>query len=191
MAAATLQPCAATAQDREQARARLNAAGIELSASSLVQYASQGDLVTTDLLLATGLAVDEREPRRRVSALHTAAAQGHVRVVERLLGARADLDAQDWQGLTPLINAAFGGHLQVAQRLLAQGARVNLRPTQGPTALIAAVQGGHMAMVELLVLKHGADVNLADCFGTTPLAAAKRAGRAAMVALLQQAGATA
>ncbi|MDN3542993.1 ankyrin repeat domain-containing protein [Kinneretia asaccharophila] len=93
----------------EQARARLARAEVPIAAMSLVQYAAQGEVRTVGSLLATGLAPSAREPLRKTTALHSAAALGQLQMVDLLLSHQAEVNAQDWRGLTPLINAVHGG----------------------------------------------------------------------------------
>ena len=56
--------------------------------------------------------------------LHTAAENGRVADVERLIAARAELEANDGYGYTPLHTAAWKGHVEVAEKLLAAGADI-------------------------------------------------------------------
>jgi uncharacterized protein len=167
-----------------QARGRLDMAAVKANADSLVQYAALGDTSTVALLLAAGVPASAVEPTRLVTALHNAAAQGQLPVIELLLGRGADANAQDWRGVTPLINAAHGGHVVAVEKLLKAGARVDACPSQGPTALLAAVQAQRPSVVRLL-LKAGASPAQADVFGTTPEVAAQMAGRAAIAQLLK------
>jgi ankyrin repeat protein len=169
----------------EQARDRLTRVGVPIAASSLVQYAAQGDVNTVGLLLSAGVPAAAREPVRSATALHAAAALGHVQVLEQLLGSRAEVDAQDWRGLTPLINAVHGGHGKAIERLLKAGARVDVRPAQAPTALVTAVHAGRIAVVRQL-LEAGASPTQADAFGATPLEVARSTRREAIIQLLAE-----
>jgi len=163
---------------------RLAQLGIDPSPASLVQYAAQGDLVTLDMLLEAGVAPNSVEPRRRVTALHSAAAQGHGRIVQRLLALGVNVNAQDVRGVTPLVAAVSAGHLQVVRTLLRAGAHPDVVPAAAPTALVVAVQAGNPQVVNELL---AADANpaLADAFGTTPVTAARRANRPGLVAALE------
>lgn len=166
--------------------ARLAQLGIDPSPASLVQYAAQGDLVTLDMLLAAGIAAGSVEPGRRVTALHTAAAQGHGRIVERLLALGVDVNAQDVRGVTPLVAAVSAGHLHAVRMLLRAGARVDVVPAYAPTALVVAVQAGNPQVVNELIAA-GANPALADAFGTAPVDAARRANRLSLLPALESA----
>lgn len=164
------------AQSHLSANEQLQVLGIDVVPERLVQYAAQGDLTTVNLLMDAGLAASSAEAGRQATALHNAAAQGHMRMVLRLLERGAEVNARDWHGVTPLIAAAHSGHTAVVALLLQNGADVNVSPTQAPTALIAAVQGGFGAIVEML-LQAGARADLPDGVGQTPLSAARLAKR--------------
>jgi ankyrin repeat protein len=114
-------------------------------------------------------------------ALQVAAGGGYLDLVERLLAAKADVNAAPagGNGRRALQAAAGGGHLEVMERLLAANADVNAAPGQyyGRTALQAAAEGGHVEVVERL-LAANADVNAAPAenHGRTALQAAAGGG---------------
>ncbi|KAJ3562144.1 hypothetical protein NPX13_g8673 [Xylaria arbuscula] len=87
-------------------------------------------------------------------ALQAAAGGGHLDIVERLLAAKADVNATaaKYRGRTALQAAAEGGHLDIVERLLAAKADVNATVAKygGRTALQAAAEGGHLDIVERL-----------------------------------------
>jgi hypothetical protein len=95
-------------------------------------------------------------------SLQAAAKEGHLEVVEKLLGAKADVNAAaGGNGRTALQAAAEGGHLEVVEKLLEAKADVNTAASwDGRTALQAAAEGGHLEVVEKL-LRAKADVNAA------------------------------
>ena len=86
------------------------------------------------LLLARG--ADPNAPGRAGSTwtpLHWAARGGAVELVDLLVGAGAELEAQDVAGETPLFFAAQAGCLEVVERLLAAGARPRHANHEGVT----------------------------------------------------------
>lgn len=97
------------------------------------------------------------------SALHQAAAGGHVEIVAALLDAGADPDH---------IGKRFD----------------DPPPTDGRNALFAAIQRNDLAIVRLL-LARGASVNLVSARQRCPLDIAIESGNPAVIALLEQAGA--
>ena len=57
-----------------------------------------------------------------LSALHHAVIHGHLMAAEILLGAGADMNAQDDVGFTPLHHACRRGYVKMAELLLSSGA---------------------------------------------------------------------
>ncbi|KAI9765585.1 MAG: hypothetical protein M1840_007274 [Geoglossum simile] len=146
----------------------------------LVDSAAQGRSQFVDILTGLG----KIQNLDLGIALQVAAGGGHLDVVERLLVAKADVNASAADGgfgRTALQAAAGGGHLDVVERLLVAKADVNASAADGGfgrTALQAAAGGGHLDVVErLLVAK--ADVNAAALSydgGRTALQAAAGGG---------------
>jgi ankyrin repeat protein len=98
------------------------------------------------------------------TALQAAVGGGHLEVVERLLAAKADVNAgagAGYNGRTALQATAEGGHLEVIEWLLAAKADVNAAADgyNGRTALQAAAGGGHLKVVERLKKAGARDVN--------------------------------
>ncbi|WP_051293464.1 ankyrin repeat domain-containing protein [Pseudoduganella violaceinigra] len=177
-------PQVALAAESASPAQRLAVMSVEATPARLVQYAAQGDGNVVGLLLQAGVDVNAADPVRQVSALHNAAAQGHLELMKKLLAQGAQPDAADWRGTTPLITAAYYGQLEAARLLLQRGAAVNQVSKEGMTPLVAAVYSGKDAMVDLL-LAHGASPAL-PAEGERPLAVAQRAQRSAMSAALQR-----
>lgn len=102
--------------------------------------------------------------------LHIAAERGRLHIVERLIKAGADIDANagGWDLGTPLHFAALNGHQLVVQALLDAGAAVNAKTKSKSTPLHFASLRNHEKVVELL-LNAGADVNAHDIEHKTPL----------------------
>jgi ankyrin repeat protein len=100
--------------------------------------------------------------------LHDAARKNMTEIVEILLEAGADIEADVRHRLnTPLIDAVENGHKEMTSFLLDKGADVSAR-VFGCTALHVAVEKGGKEVVKLLLAKD-AEVNLEDRKGKTPL----------------------
>ncbi|KAI0976277.1 hypothetical protein F4678DRAFT_482490 [Xylaria arbuscula] len=131
--------------------------------------------------------------------LPEAAESGHLRIVERLLAANADVNAADRHGRTALQTAAKNGHVKVVEKLLTAGANVNAVPVgwNSQTALQAAAGSGHFEIVERLIaenadvnIKNHVDGNAGDHYdGLMVLQEAKHESYLKIASLLRQAGA--
>lgn len=97
-----------------------------------------------------------------------AAEKGDSVTVAYLLEEKADVDAETWEGVTPLIYASQNGYLSVVKMLVESGASINHRADDGGTALSTAIKFGHGYVADYLLLQ-GADPDLPDFYGVTPL----------------------
>lgn len=70
--------------------------------------------------------MDHADVQTQKTALHLAAFQGHLPVVQVLLDRGAKIDAVDAFGWTPLMFAAHAGHFDVASALVAAKANITL-----------------------------------------------------------------
>ena len=94
-------------------------------------------------------------------------------IVRWLLSHGADVNAQGFNGYTPLQNAAAWGHLQACQVLIEHNADIHIQNTFGMTALHVAAASyedhrNHMDIMQVL-LDHGAVPNARDNDNATPL----------------------
>jgi ankyrin repeat protein len=167
----------------------------------LEKAARQGTPETFRILLDAGAEVDGRSSDGD-TALHAAARQGQLGMVEELLrrGAAPDRLAlphdhavmearmrelgQQWEppvGAAPVETAAQHGHRDVTARLLEAGAALRY-------ALHAAAYGGSLELVELL-LERGADPRANTAYGDGPLRHPAAKGHLEVVRRLLAAGA--
>lgn len=99
----------------------------------------------------------------------------HADLLEVLVAHKADVNAADANGLTPLHYATLADNGKAVKRLLTHGARPNVKDkVDGNTPLIIATGKGYKDVAEILLL-NGADANVADKKGT-PLAWATHTG---------------
>jgi len=101
----------------------------------------------------TGTAPADHHP------LYIAAAQGHIGLVRRLIGAGAAINAREENGETALHAAARGGHDAVIIFLCKRGALVDAARRDGATPLAVAAQNRRPAAARLL-LDYGADAEM-------------------------------
>ena len=102
--------------------------------------------------------VEKAEPEeyKVVERLMLAAEEGHVKALELLLAAGADVNQYDRYGQTPLSRTCREGHLEPAKFLLDHGADPNAGESWKPLACAVAAKGP--ALVSLLI-ERGARVN--------------------------------
>ena len=94
------------------------------------------------------------------------AKQNSLVITDMLLYAKADVNAKNAEGTTPLM-LAFENNLSLVDRLLNAGADVNVHGTNGKTPLMYAAKM-NLALVNKL-LSMGADVNAKADYSCTPL----------------------
>ncbi|XP_063038726.1 B-cell lymphoma 3 protein homolog [Melospiza melodia melodia] len=115
------------------------------------------------------------------------------RVLRELLrgpgGGAVDLQARDYEGLTPLHVAVASGSRESVLLLLEHGADVDAGDIKsGRSPLLHAVENDSLEMAELL-LQHGASVNAQSYAGCTALHAAAGRGLLRLLRLLLRCGA--
>lgn len=97
------------------------------------------------------------------TALHKAAANGHLAAVEFLVEQGADVEALDYTCGTPLVDAVYFRHPEIARYLMSKGANVNHAHVDASrtTPLMFASSQGCVEIVKDL-LANGADVTMSD-----------------------------
>jgi ankyrin repeat protein len=119
--------------------------------------------------------------------LMEACAFGDVTLVRYLLKLKADPNATNKAGATPLMRAA--GNFAKTSALVKAGAEVNAVSALGNTALILAARVSGASEAVQLLLKNGADINAANAYGVTPLVAAAASADSRTVRILVESGA--
>ena len=125
--------------------------------------------------------------RSQKKALHSAAAQGQLTVIEALLAHGANINARDQYEQTPLYLAARSGQTKVVQALLKAGADPSPEGARQP--LHAAARQGHAEVARLLI-EGGVEVDADIDRGTTALYVAAVQGHGAVIQQLTEAGAS-
>ena len=83
--------------------------------------------------------------------IHTAAQNGHARIVKLLLQSGCDVNLKDGKGSTPLHVSAAKGHAEVVRLLVNHGSDTNAMNNLGWTPIHLATRDGHTDCVELLL----------------------------------------
>ena len=81
-----------------------------------------GNLDVVELLVAKGAAVNDQKNFYHMSPLHAAAEEGHADVVTFLLANKAEVEAAERNGYTPLSQAGWRGYWDAAGLLMKAGA---------------------------------------------------------------------
>ena len=96
--------------------------------------------------------------KKTPTSIWNGATSGNIQVVTQHLNAGVDVNAQNTDGETPLLEATYGGHKNIVELLISKGADVNMKDDLGFTPVLWAAREGHKEIVELLISK-GANLN--------------------------------
>ena len=109
----------------------------------------------------------------RYTGLHAAAHKGDVAQIEKLVAAKANLNARDGHGRTPLHVATFAGQREAIRALVKAGADLNLLENDRyDTVTIASVADDEATLKVLLSLGASAKLTTSRYDGTALIAAA-------------------
>jgi hypothetical protein len=140
-------------------------------------------------ILLWGMGSVEASGRQDASApVHQAAAAGDVEQINQFARNKADLNALDSFGYTPLKRAIQGFHPEAVKALLDGGANPNAKDAEGSTPLMQACLRGQKDVVDML-LAAKADTSLTNRSGSTALHAAVETAQLEIVEALVAAGA--
>ncbi|KAI3558850.1 hypothetical protein CABS03_11384 [Colletotrichum abscissum] len=124
----------------------------------------------TPLMKATQLQFRAKVTKRNPSERKYKMLRGSAAIATlRLLDHAPDVNLQDVEGNTALINAAQNRVVEGVRALIRHGADVNVQDIHGRTALAHAAEKLCFESVEALLLKAGADAKLCDDEGRSPL----------------------
>lgn len=122
------------------------------------------------------------------TALHAAAARGHIACMDVLLAAGMKPDAAGLRRVTAVMCAAATGQQEAVEFLLERGGAVDRVDARGRTALMHACMNGATRVVALL-LARGADTEKKDTSGNTAAHYAAAYGWLPALRLLEHVGA--
>ena len=90
--------------------------------TSLHAAAYAGNLDVVKLLVEAGASVNDAKNFYKMSPLHAAAEEGHADVAAFLLANKAEIEAAERNGYTPLTQAGWRGYWDVGELLIKEGA---------------------------------------------------------------------
>jgi len=155
---------------------------------TLQQAAIEGDMEQLKLHIARGANLNKLD-EGGCTALHRTIEAHQVEAAKLLVeSGKADINAKNAQGQTPLIFAGVNAEAEVAEILIAKGAELKSKDQNDTTALHAALRTNLMDVAAQLIEK-GVDVNSADKTGQTPLMLAQQRNAPDIVQLLKSKGA--
>jgi ankyrin repeat protein len=93
-------------------------------------------------------------------------------LLTELLEAGCDVNAQDEEGRTALIQATIYNNVEVVQILIEHGANVNTKDFFNGNAALHFAARNYSLELLLLLLKHKAEVDIKNINGNTPLSIA-------------------
>ncbi|MEE9443648.1 MAG: ankyrin repeat domain-containing protein [candidate division Zixibacteria bacterium] len=168
-----------------------SAAMAETTTNDILEASRSGDLELVQTTLDRDTTTIGIRNDRGSTALHFAAENGHLQIVELLLDRGADLEAIDVDGDTPLMGAAIRGHSEIFKMLLSRGADVDILNINENGVLHYAAMGGSVEIVDLL-LDRGQNINTQvaqNQGGFTPLIMAVFRNKQEVVKFLLEKGA--
>ncbi|KAF7186435.1 putative ankyrin repeat protein [Pseudocercospora fuligena] len=157
----------------------------KITRPAIQEAISIGDIAAIKLLVAHG--ADLKMGGCRNTVVHTAA-QTSLSVMQHVSSYGLFLDAEDYDGTTPLHLACKGRNLAIAEFLIQHGADVTKRDGFGRTILHLAAEKGLLPLLEYTISIDMA-VDLENHRGETPLHRAYSSGDLATVKFLVDHGA--
>ncbi|KAH0335580.1 ankyrin, partial [Aureobasidium melanogenum] len=124
--------------------------------TALIIAAEHGHLSTAQALLRKGADPNIIGDYERTALLSAAVCRDgqFQEIIQLLLRAEANVDAQDFDGKTALHMAAQAGDLSLVRLLISKKAKINVKNNEGRSALDFACRENHLKVIEY-ILKNG------------------------------------
>lgn len=152
--------------------------------------AASGDVPKVLYMMALGFDPNYRfANQENETALHAAAATGHLLIIHLLIQAGAISDPVNDRLYTPLMLAVENQHEDIIEYLITAGAHLQPRGDDGMTCLHLAAKAGNAGMCRVLLSARLLNINMQDDGGWTPLVWATEHKHLDIVKLLMANGA--
>lgn len=138
---------------QEEAFKMLRKMKIAYSRENLVIYSEEGNLNVVELLLIAGSNPNGafiNDQNRKCYALHYAALNGHIDVINLLLKKGAKVDLQDEFGYTAIFFAIENGKIDAVNVLIKNGADINIKTTEGANPIFWAKKFKKREIMDIL-----------------------------------------
>ncbi|KAI9195414.1 hypothetical protein LWI28_014642 [Acer negundo] len=131
----------------------------------LLEAARYDDIDDVISLTSSGIPLDSKDSQGRFTrpnsvsrtyhlylgtALHMAAANGHLGIVEFLISRGVDVNASNEEKNTSLHWACLNGHIEVVKKLILAGANVSILNSHEQTPIDEAVSRGKMDVIDTI-----------------------------------------
>lgn len=116
----------------------------------LILAARYGDLEEVQAVLAQSILLVDAQDEQGRTALHMAAANGHLDVVQALITAGGNVNAKNVEENSPLHYAALNAHIPVIQELISKGANAASLNRYERTPLDEAIGRNNAAVVDAI-----------------------------------------
>jgi ankyrin repeat protein len=153
------------------------------------QAARDGDVDAVRQMLAANPELVQSVDEEQRTPLYLAAGTDSAELVEVLMAADADVNAQTRGGDTPLHLAVLRGSPEVVEAILQEDPDLNVQNSYGRTPLLYVARETGDAETATRLLDAGAEINVLDRFGASPLELAAWRGFEPLVDLLLERGA--
>ncbi len=149
----------------------------------------QGDLKALRLFIKKSGTLNHRDTKRNGrTLLMEAVMEGKTDIVQWLLQAGTDINAQNNMGWTALMLSTQSPRTKMVSLLLKSGANIHITSNMGWTAFMWAAEYRSVPIMKKL-LQRGADINTQDASGDTALMRAARQGTKYVASFLLENGA--
>lgn len=132
--------------------------------------------------LNSGECVNSRELEDFKTLTHIACSKGNINLVKLLIDYGSDLEALDFEFMTPIYDAIYSRNLDLCEFLIEEmKININHREIQERTPFYWASCTGNIEMVDFLISKPGVDINATSKMGRSPISKACWNGRVDIV----------